>query len=197
LGAQVLGILEEDVIATVQAGVSTVGQPNAVIEFGEAVAQIGASVALNQPLTSNAAGQLIPALPGQQIVAIALEPQTYVAPGSFACVFVLAILGLRMTGGNTSYYTAAGGIPVAQGTAVINGAAALAMTLAQPTAAQDGLAVFITSETAHAHTITTAANGINGTKHVVTFAAQGDGVELQAVNGVWNVKTLSGSAALS
>jgi hypothetical protein len=71
------------------------------------------------------------------------------------------------------------------------------MTLVQPTANQDGTRVFITAETAHAHTITTAANGINGAKHVVTFAAQGDGVELEAMATVWNVRSLVGTAALS
>jgi hypothetical protein len=32
---------------------------------------------------------------------------------------------------------------------------------------------------------------------VVTFAAQGDGVELEAMATVWNVRSLVGTAALS
>lgn len=196
-GASAIGILEEDAIVIVEGGVSTVGEPSSVIELGQAVAQIGANIAVNQPLATDVNGRLVPAKPGQPVVAVALEPQVYVAPASFACVLVIASLGIVMPGSDTTYYAAAGAILVAQGTAVIDGAAALAMTLAQPTAAEDGLEIFITAETTYAHTITTAANGINGAKHTVTFAAQGDGVVLQAVNGVWNVRGLVGGAVLA
>jgi hypothetical protein len=71
------------------------------------------------------------------------------------------------------------------------------MTLVQPTVAQDGTQVFVTAETAHAHTVTTAASGINGSKHVVTFTNQGDGVVFEAIAAVWNVRALIGAAALS
>jgi diacylglycerol kinase family enzyme len=70
--------------------------------------------------------------------------------------------------------------------------------LAAPTTpAQDGTKVFITAGTAHAHTIKTAANGINGAKDTVTFAAVGDGVVLEAVAGAWIVRSLVGGTALS
>lgn len=184
-----IGILEEDAISVLN--------PCSVIEFGQAVAQIGANIAANESLTTNAAGQLVPALPGQPVVAVALEPQEYVAPGSFATVFVVSILGMVMPGSVVTHYVAAGAIPVAQGTAGIGSAGALAMTLAQPTNAQDGTVLFITAETSHAHTVTTAANGINGSKHTITFANQGDGVELEALAGVWNVRSLVGGAVLA
>jgi len=57
------------------------------------VARVGATVTSLQLLTTNAAGQLVPAQPGQPVVAVALEPQTYVSPGSFANVFVLGLFG--------------------------------------------------------------------------------------------------------
>ena len=180
-----IGLLEEDVIAAPATGLP--GQPSSVIEFGQAVAAIGATVAVNQPLTTNALGQLVPAGPGQPIVAIALEPQVYVAPGSFACVFVIAILGLTMPGSPVTYEIASGAIPVQSGTIALNGAGALAMTLALPTAAQDGTTIFIAASTAHAHTVTTPANGIDGALHIATFAAKGDNVELRAVNGTWQL----------
>lgn len=186
--AVAVGILEEDAI--------NVNNPCSVIELGQAVAQIGANVTALQPLTTNATGQLVPAQPGQPVVAIALEPQNYVAPGSFANVFVLGLFGFTQTAGNTgdqvTYLTASGAIPVVSGTYALDGAAAIAMTLAQPTAAQDGTTLFITAATAHAHTVTTAANGINGAKHVVTYAAVGDGIVLKAVNGVWNEVSITG-----
>lgn len=192
-----IGILEEDAIVTVRGGVSVVGEPNAVIEFGQAVAQIGANVALQQPLTANAAGQLVPAGPGQQIVAVALEAQQYVAPGSFACVFVLAALGLTMPGDEVTYIAAAGAIPVVSGTYVINGAAALAMALAAPTAAQDGTKLTLIAGTSHAHTVTTPADCIEGTKDTVTFAAAYDICQLEAVNQKWAVRSIGGPTPAS
>jgi hypothetical protein len=186
LAASAVGILEEDAI--------NVNNPCRVIEFGECVAQIGASVTALQLLTTNASGQLVPAQPGQPVIAVALEPQTYVSPGSFATVFVLGMVGMALTleGDPVTYYAAAGAIPAASGTAAINGAGALAMTLVQPTAAQDGTKLTLTASTAHAHTVTTAANGINSAKHVITFAAVGDTVVLEAVNLLWVTASISG-----
>lgn len=79
-----MGILEEDAI--------DVRNPVSVIEFGQVVAQIGANVARGQSLTPNAAGQLVPALVNQPVVAVSLEDQIFVAPGSFACVFFIGIV---------------------------------------------------------------------------------------------------------
>jgi len=83
-----VGILEEDVSGTSQSA--------SVIEFGQAVAQIGASVQALQPLTTNANGQLVPATGSQPVLAVALEAQTYVAPGSYATVFVLGFLAIAL-----------------------------------------------------------------------------------------------------
>jgi hypothetical protein len=124
----------------------------------------------------------------QNIVARAVSSGT--TAGDYIVVFVSPQSG--PTGETLVYYTASGAIPVAPATAVLNGAAALAMTLAAPTAAQDGMTIFITAATAHAHTLTTPANGIDGVKHIVTYAAIGDGIVLRAINGTWNVYSLSG-----
>lgn len=84
-----------------------------------------------------------------------------------------------------NYLTASGAIPVQSGTFALNGSGALAMTLAAPTTAQDGVTLTISAQTAHAHTVTTPANTINGNKDTVTYAAVGDFVVLRAVNGLW------------
>jgi hypothetical protein len=177
-----------------------------VIELGPAVAQIGANVTSGQPLTPNAAGQLIPATAGQPVVAVAMESQTYVSPGSYAGVFVLGLFGFPCPSVNgaggvaPTYLTASGAIPLVTGTYVLNGAAALAMTLATPTTpAQDGIKLTIVVSTAHAHTVTTAADKIVGSKDTVTFAAAGDTVILESINGLWNVDGIGGPtpAALS
>jgi hypothetical protein len=91
--AAAIGILEEDAVVVVRGGVSVVGQANKVVERGQVVAQIGANVTAGQSLATNAAGQLVPAVATNPIVAVALESQVYVAPGSFACVYVLGFFG--------------------------------------------------------------------------------------------------------
>jgi hypothetical protein len=190
-GEACLGILEEDAIS--------VYNPAAVIEFGQAVANIGANVTAGQSLAVNANGQLVPASYGQSVVAVALETQTYASPGSFANVFVLGLAGFQYNSDSVSYLTASGAVPVLSGTYALNGAAALAMTLATPTVAQDGTRLRLVATTAHAHTLTAAADKIQGAKDTVTFAAVGDVVELEAVNTLWVVLALGGPtpAALS
>ena len=91
-----------------------------------------------------------------------------------------------------TYYTVAGAIPVLGGTYVISGAGALAMTLAAPTKAQDNMVLTIIAGTAHAHTVTTPANKINGADDTVTYAAIGDSVVLRAINTVWMAISLGG-----
>lgn len=93
-----------------------------------------------------------------------------------------------------NYETASGAIPVAKGTVSLGSAGALAMTLATPTTpAQDDITIDIVATTAHAHTVTTAANKINGNKDTVTFANVGDCVRLKAIGGLWYVLSIIGA----
>ena len=86
----------------------------------------------------------------------------------------------------TTYITAAGAIPLVSGTYSIGSSGALAMTLATPTTpAQDGIVLKIVAGTAHAHTVTTAANKIVPSDDTVTYAAVGDYVVLQSIGGLW------------
>lgn len=202
LGQACIGVIEEDQV--VGSGATAPTNPLAVVELGPAVAQIGASVTAGQLLTVNAAGQLIPAASGQAVLAVALESQTYVAPGSYAGVFVLGLFGFLYPGSpvaaGVNYETASGAIPLVSGTYALNGAAALAMTLATPTTpAQDGIVLKLVATTTHAHKVTTAANKINGADDTVTFAAIGDVAILESVGGIWVATSLSGPtpAALS
>ena len=80
--------------------------------------------------------------------------------------------------------------------------AAGAYTLANPAAGkplpgggggQDGSTLEITSTTAFAHTITTGTNGVNGSKHIITFPlAAGTTVRLKAYGGSWWVQLVNG-----
>jgi hypothetical protein len=187
-GAAILGLLAEDAVA---------GLPSLVVLFGQTVGQIGATVAAGEQLTVNAEAQLVPAQPGQVVVAYALDENPN--SGDYVTVFVLGPASYVMPGSQVAYYAAAGAIPVANGTAVLNGAAALAMTLAAPTAAQDGTIVAVVANTAHAHTLTTPQDAIWGAKDTVTFAAVGDIVIFEAVNLKWMIRYLGGPtpAALS
>lgn len=83
--------------------------------------------------------------------------------------------------------TTAGAIGINRGTVILAAAGALAMTLADPTAgADDGKELKIIDSTGHAHTVTTPANGINGSDHVATFGGtKGQVLTLVAYNGGW------------
>jgi hypothetical protein len=93
-----------------------------------------------------------------------------------------------------TYAVASAAIAVAPATVSLGSSGALAMTLATPTTpAQDNVTLDIVATTAHAHTVTTAANKINGNKDTVTFAAVGDCVKLKAVGGIWYVLSIIGA----
>lgn len=98
-------------------------------------------------------------------------------------------------------HTSAGAISATEGKVFIGGSGVTALTLAAPTAGlpsaggNDGQELLIIAVTAHAHTVTTPSNVINGNKHIATFASIGDSIRLVANNGVWiaaaNSTTLS------
>jgi hypothetical protein len=94
-----------------------------------------------------------------------------------------------------------GAISLVTGNVVITKGSVAAITLPQPIAGsaqsggQDGASLTVTTTTAYAHTITTAASGINGTLHIATFTAgAGNSVTFTAYNGEWYATTLSGVA---
>ena len=99
-------------------------------------------------------------------------------------------------------YTVAGAIALG-GTALLKTGAASAMTLAQPVpgaqsaSGNDGMRMRIVALDAEAYTVTTAADGINGTGDTLTAsAAVGDTVDLVAFNGIWYIaKTTTGTPA--
>jgi hypothetical protein len=91
---------------------------------------------------------------------------------------------------------ASGAIALVPGTVVITKTGSLAaMTLAAPTAAQDGLTITVTSATAFAHTITATSlieDGVTGgAKTTATFAAfAGATIVLVAYNLKWHTVSL-------
>jgi hypothetical protein len=96
----------------------------------------------------------------------------------------------RETGGAVvAYYPASAAITNKEGTAFLTKAGVGAMTLAAPiTGTDDGKILRIQSTTAQAHTVTTPANGLNGSVHIGTFGgAIGDNFILQAEGGTWLV----------
>lgn len=84
--------------------------------------------------------------------------------------------------------SAAGAIIIKEGSVMITGGSALAVTLAAPDHADNGKVLHVRSTTAQAHTLT-IANGLRGSgasTDVGTFGgAIDDGVSLQAFNGAW------------
>jgi len=96
-------------------------------------------------------------------------------------------------------YTAGGAIGQTQGSVLLHGSSALAMTLAAPVAGtpanggNDFQKLDIFADSTGAHTVTTPSNGINGNKHIATFGgAAGDKISLIAFGGVWYATGLNG-----
>jgi hypothetical protein len=94
---------------------------------------------------------------------------------------------------------ASGAITIGTGNVAITLGSAAALTLPLPIAGpasaggQDGASLTIFATTAFAHTVTTPANGINGSLHVATFAAAvGNAVMLTAYNGKWYTASING-----
>lgn len=92
--------------------------------------------------------------------------------------------------------TADGAITVSPGTVKITKAGVCAVTLAAPTAAQDGIEIEFTSQTANAHTLTATGlinDGVTGgAKNLATFAAfAGASITLKASSLTWNVISLN------
>lgn len=90
--------------------------------------------------------------------------------------------------GTPPTYTSSGAITVMPGVQYIGSAGALAMTLAAPTTAQNGMIMILLASTAQAHTVTNTAGFGGGTtaRDVATFGgAINDGFIFFANNGVW------------
>lgn len=84
-------------------------------------------------------------------------------------------------------YTANGAITIMDGVHAIAKTSAAAMTLAPPTADEEGIRMVIVARTAFAHTvtITEGLGGKGAAFDVITFAAVGDSIELLADNLHW------------
>lgn len=111
----------------------------------------------------------------------------------------------QQPGIDTTYYTAAGAItlPTAgrNAMAIIVGTGALAMTVAVPTALNDGSLLMITNAgtAAHTVTITGGAGGVGATADVYTFKAdQRQALIFMAANLTWNqVGVVAGAATVA
>lgn len=84
-------------------------------------------------------------------------------------------------------YSANGAINILDGVHRITKTSAAAMTLAPPTAGDEGTQITITSDTAFAHTvvITEGLGGKGAAFDTMTFAAVGDSITLVAANLHW------------
>src|SRR5579864_6673782 len=118
---------------------------------------------------------------------------SYSSPGSANSIFDNTF-GVQVAAGS------ADAITIKEGTVFITSSGVNAMTLAAPVAGlpsaggDDGKILVIMSTTAHAHTVTTPANVINGADDTITFSgAVTDFSELRAYNGKWRQAAESGS----
>lgn len=93
-------------------------------------------------------------------------------------------------------YSAAGAIATTPGIHVLNGSAAIAMTLAAPTGAQEGAILIVESKNLHANTVTASPIflGAANAGGIATVAATGGNLTLKACGGKWTVLASSGIA---
>jgi hypothetical protein len=93
--------------------------------------------------------------------------------------------------GPTQTYTASGAITVMPGLHLLGSGGAIAMTLAAPTSAQDGMVLDISAITAQAHTVTATTIGFNAgstATDLCTFtAAIGNQISVRASGGNWYI----------
>jgi hypothetical protein len=109
----------------------------------------------------------------------------YISPGSVNSSFD-GLCGVQVASGSTDAIT------IKEGTVFITATGVDALTLPLPNAGlpsaggDDGKILVIKCTTAHAHTVTTSADGINGADDTITFtAAVANYIELRAYNGGW------------
>jgi hypothetical protein len=97
---------------------------------------------------------------------------------------------VRSDVGGTYSYTGDGALPVASGVHKIMKTSIAALSLANPTAGDEGVLMVITAGTAFAHFVQLAEGiggkgGVGGAFDVISFAAVGDTISLRAVNSHW------------
>ena len=107
--------------------------------------------------------------------------------------------GGNIAGGPCVSLTGSADVLPLNGNAYVNSTGVDEMTLAQPIAGppaaggQDGQTLLVYDQGGHAHTVTTAANGIDGNKHIATFGGTAQSyIRFRAFNGVWTVVGSSG-----
>lgn len=164
------------------------GAVNDAVAVGDQIYIDGATAVLSKDATKTPYGKALAAVGAGLTATI---PVMLVQPGALAA--------LTQSGPGTDGVTKAvanGAIAVASGTTTLGSGGALAMTLATPAdPADDGKILFIEAATAHAHTVTTAANKIqnaNALGDTLTFAHAGDSVVLEAIAGLWVVRSING-----
>ncbi len=152
---------------------------NLAIAFGDRVYIDPATAALTGDSTKVPYGQALGAVAGGATTQIPVR----VINNNFPQAAAGALGGVEVD-------NASGAIGIKEGTVFLTKAGVAAMTLAAPVAGvDDGKILTVITTTANAHTITFAANGLNGNKTTITFGAVvGNQVELIAFNGAWFVR---------
>jgi len=125
---------------------------------------------------------------------------SYTSSGSNTSGFAADLTALDLLCGVQVASGSADAITIREGTVFITATGVDALTLFTPVAGlpsaggDDGRRLLVKSTTAHAHTVTTAADVINGADDTITFSgAVTDYAELVAYNAKWYQIAESGS----
>ena len=132
----------------------------------------------------------------QRVLAYAFANQPSNAAGSALTLTGALVADTYTASPVVTTASANGALTIADGVVKVTKAGVCAMTLAAPTAAQEGTIMRIVSNTANAHTLTATGlldDGVTGgSKNVATFAAfAGASITLVAINLKWSVLALN------
>lgn len=174
-------------LGTMDSAATAAGPATVRLRSAEGTSKMVASGAITAGVRVYAAASGKIAATGALLVGVALEAAT-------ADLDIIEVLRLTSgsAGSGVTAYAVSGALAVSQHTAMITKAGVAAMTLAAPTAAQEGMTLVVVSQTAYAHTITATGlidDGVTGgSKTTATFAAfAGAAITLMASNLKWAV----------
>jgi hypothetical protein len=152
----------------------------------EVMVQVGTPTGLAVPVRRGLDGTVQAAHTARAIVTTGLPHEfSHPAPGQTSAFGPSAPDGMQSRWTNATYGLA-GALAALPGVAVLNGTAAIAMTLAAPSAGMEGAELTIVSASLFANTV--VVTGISGAAGPTgTFAATGGSAKFKAVGGKWAV----------
>lgn len=162
------------------------GDHIAVCRAGECMAMIGtAGITVGKFVMADASGHVVDYVPGGYILGVAMETGT---SGNQGRILVEPMATAASVTTETQVASASGAITISNGVVIVTKAGVCALTLADPSTANNYDTIKVVSNTAYAHTVTADFNGAGSAAY--TFPAEaGATIEFMAYGGKWMLPT--------